>query len=132
MTVLLDTNAYIHLQLGEPQVTKVVARASRICMSTIVLGELLYGFKNGTKATKNLGILEQFLESRGVFLAPVDRETSEWYGLLSAQLRRQGRPIPTNDIWIAAQTIHTQATLISFDAHFQHLDSIRFRHLTSP
>lgn len=129
--ILLDTNAYIALQLGEVQVAQVVARASRVCMSSIVLGELFYGFRHGTRATKNLGILEQFLQTRGVFIASIDRETAEWYGLLSAQLRRKGKPIPSNDIWIASQTLQTQTTLISFDAHFQHLESLRFRHLTS-
>ena len=94
-------------------------------MSTIVLGELHFGFRNGSRYSQNLRFLEDFLENPFVTVADLTGATAELYGLLATSLRRKGRPIPTNDIWIAAHTFETQAVLATFDGHFTEIDNLR-------
>ena len=129
MKLLLDTNAYSALMLGSQAVTREVRRAERIYLSSIVVGELLYGFRNGTRYSENRSQLESFLANRFVELIPVTFTTADRFGLISAALKRRGTPIPTNDIWIAAHALETAADLISFDDHFGQIDGLAFLRL---
>ena len=88
-------------------------------------GELHFGFRNRSRNSQNLRLLEDFLESPFVTVADLTSATAELYGLLATSLRRKGRPIPTNDIWIAAQPFETQAVLATFDGHFTEIDNLR-------
>ncbi|GMU55535.1 MAG: hypothetical protein AMXMBFR33_46810 [Candidatus Xenobia bacterium] len=90
----------------------------------IVAGELLLGFRAGTRFEDNLRKLEAFLASRFVTLLPVSLVTADRFGRIGASLRRRGTPIPTNDIWIAAQAMETGAELISFDRHFERVEGL--------
>jgi predicted nucleic acid-binding protein len=56
---------------------------------------------------------------------PVTLATADLYALVYAALRRKGRPIPTNDLWIAASSLEHGAALLSLDAHFQAIDGLR-------
>lgn len=76
----------------------------------IVLGELFAGFEQGKHTLKNVAELEEFLSTPVVEVLPVDRLTAEIFGKLVADLRRRGRPIPVNDIWIAATCARAGAT----------------------
>lgn len=132
MKILLDTNAYAGLMRGsEPAVTE-TRRAERVYLSSIVVGELLYGFRNGTRYAENRSQLEGFLTNRFVELLPVSLTTAERFGLIAAALKRKGTPIPSNDIWIAAHALETGADLVSFDGHFSHVDGLAFVHLREP
>jgi tRNA(fMet)-specific endonuclease VapC len=131
MNLLLDTNAYAFLRKGQAELSDLVRKAQIISMSTIVLGELRYGFLYGTKAGQNEKDLLQFIGEPKVKVLDVTSETAEIFGILSATLRRKGRPIPSNDIWIAAHAFQTQSILVSFDAHFQEIENLRFRYLKS-
>ena len=131
MNLLLDTNAYAFLRKGQAELSDLVRGALTISMSTIVLGELRYGFLYGTKVGQNEKDLHRFLAEPKVKVLDVNSETAEIFGILSASLRRKGRPIPTNDIWIAAHAFQNQSILVSFDAHFQQIENLRFRYLTS-
>lgn len=124
MSVLLDSNAYVAFRQGHPAVIRIVADADMVVMSTVVVGELLFGFRNGSRYEKNLEILESFLAEPDVTMLPVSYATATHYGSISASLRAMGRPIPTNDIWIAAHAMETQAPLVSFDTHFRSVDGI--------
>jgi tRNA(fMet)-specific endonuclease VapC len=118
MRILLDTNAYSALIHGRSEVADQVREAEEVLLSTVVLGEVLYGFRNGSRYQENRKRLDEFLENPHVQIVTLTPVTSEHFGLISANLRRKGKPIPTNDIWIAAQTIETQCDLISSDPHF--------------
>lgn len=98
--------------------------ADQILLPTIVLGELHYGFLLGSRPAQNRETLHLFCRSPRVQIAPIVAETAERYALIFAYLRQQGRPIPTNDIWIAATAMETGGTLLSADAHFQHIPHI--------
>ena len=67
---------------------------------------------------ENAARLEAFLANPFVTPLPVTLDTADRFGRIAASLRRRGEPIPTNDIWIAAQSMETGADLLSSDAHF--------------
>ncbi|MEO8380952.1 MAG: type II toxin-antitoxin system VapC family toxin [Acidobacteriota bacterium] len=124
MKVLLDTNAYTALFRGHAGVAKCVRSADQVLMSTVVAGELLFGFRNGSRFETNREELEDFLASPYVALLPVTLVTADRFGRIAASLRRKGRPLPTNDIWIAAHAMESGADLLSFDQHFDEVDGI--------
>lgn len=124
MSVLLDTNAYSGLLRGTESVVQRVTRAEKVLLSTVVAGELMFGFRQGTRLRKNLAELEAFLDNPHVTVVPVTLATADRFGRVAAVLRAKGRPIPTNDIWIAAQAMETGADLLSFDAHFGEVDGL--------
>jgi tRNA(fMet)-specific endonuclease VapC len=115
---LLDTNAYSALKRGHAEVARLVRESSELAFSTIVVGELQFGFRNGAKLDRNLAELETFLENPRLVVLPVSRLTADRFGRIAAMLRKAGTPIPTNDIWIAAHVFESGAELLSFDAHF--------------
>jgi tRNA(fMet)-specific endonuclease VapC len=122
--VLLDTNAYTALFRGHEGVAARVRRAEQVLVSVIVAGELLFGFRNGSRYEANRTQLEDFITSPYVALLPVSLVTSDRFGRIAASLRRKGRPLPTNDIWIAAHAMESGAELVSFDRHFEQVDGI--------
>jgi tRNA(fMet)-specific endonuclease VapC len=126
---LLDTNAYTGLMRGDGLVVSKVQKAERILLSSVVAGELLYGFRNGTRYEENRAQLDTFLANRFVVFLPVTLVTAERFGLIASALKRKGTPIPSNDIWIAAHALETGADLLSFDDHFSHIEGLAFVHL---
>jgi tRNA(fMet)-specific endonuclease VapC len=118
MRILLDTGAYSALMRGHDEVADRVRRAEGVVFSTVVAGELLLGFRLGTRLKKNMAELEAFLDNPYVSLVPVTLTTADRFARIAAALRGRGKPIPTNEIWIAAHTMETGAELLSFDAHF--------------
>ena len=93
-------------------------------MSVVVVGELLYGFRNGSRFEENLEKLEGFLEQPAVELLPVTWVTADRFGQIATALRQKGRPIPSNDIWIAAHAMEAGADLVSGDPHFGEVDGL--------
>lgn len=124
MKLLLDTNAYTALFRGHESVAARVRRAEHVLVSAIVVGELLFGFRNGSRYETNNEELEDFLASPYVSFLPVTRVTADRFGRIAATLRRKGKALPTNDIWIAAHAMESGADLLSFDRHFQEVDGI--------
>jgi len=113
-------------------VADAVRRADVVLMSTVVLGELLFGFRNGSRYEVNRAQLDAFLSRQFVNTLHVTLETAERSGLIAAQLRRSGTPIPTNDIWIAAHTMESGAHLLSFDQHFDAVDGLLWTRFMDP
>lgn len=124
MRILLDTNAYSALMEAHAEVTNRVRQAKEVLLSTVVLGEVLFGFQNGSRYQENRQRLDKFLENAHVRIMTLTPVTSEHFGLISTNLRKKGKPIPSNDIWIAAQAIETQSSLISSDGHFQYVEGL--------
>jgi tRNA(fMet)-specific endonuclease VapC len=122
--VLLDSNAYSALQRGQEFVIEQVRRSEEVLLSMVVVGELLFGFRNGSRYEENVRALEAFIEDPHVRLLTLTWETADWFGRIFTELRRKGRPIPTNDIWIAAHTIEAGADLISSDPHFGYIEGL--------
>ena len=124
MKIALDTNAYSALMRGHRDVGAVIRRAESVLVPAIVAGELLYGFQLGSRFEENAARLEAFLATPSVALLPVGLTTGDRFGRIAATLRRKGCPIPTNDIWIAAQAMEVGADLLSSDSHFGEVDGL--------
>ncbi len=118
MRICLDTSAYSAYFRGHPGIGSLIQRAREIFLTPIVLGELLGGFRSGGRLAENRALLEEFLASPRARVAAIDAETAERYAEILAHLRREGRPIPTNDLWIAATAMQHGLRLVTTDGHF--------------
>lgn len=118
---LLDTCVVIDLMDVAQTPSSLKLEDRKIVLSTIVAGELLYGAELTTRR-RYAEILDPWLSS--LQQVPCDAGTAVVYGRLRAQLRRKGRPIPDNDIWIAATASQHGLTLVSRDAHFESIDGL--------
>jgi tRNA(fMet)-specific endonuclease VapC len=121
---LLDTNAYVALKRGDARIVALVRSSDELVLSMVVIGELLFGFRNGDRYDKNLEELEAFLAHPAVVVLDVTRVTADRFGRLAALLRKAGAPIPTNDIWIAAHTFESGAELVTLDRHFERIPGL--------
>ena len=124
MRLALDTNAYREAADGKPRTVELLRRADEIHIPFVVLGELRAGFAAGTLGKKNESRLTEFLASPRVRVLLADEQTTRAYAALYAQLRRQGTPVPTNDLWIAALVTQHDLPLLTSDRHFSHLPQI--------
>lgn len=124
MRILLDTNAYSALMQGHPGVARRVRTAERLLFSPVVAGELMFGFRHGSRLEQNLRELDAFLGNEYVEMIAVTLVTADRFSRIAASLRKKGTPIPTNDIWIAAQAMESGADLVSFDQHFELVDGL--------
>jgi tRNA(fMet)-specific endonuclease VapC len=87
-------------------------------LPSTVLGELYAGFLIGDMAERNMRELDAFLAEAGVEILGMGRREAERYGALVKAMREIGRPIPTNDLWIAAYALCADARLLTSDTHF--------------
>lgn len=124
MNVALDTNRYRDFCDGVDEAVKVMRSAEKIWMPFPVIAELRAGFACGRLARQNERILNQFLNRPRVAILFPDEQTLYHYARLFAQLRAQGTPIPTNDLWIAALSQQHNLPLYTRDQHFDALPQL--------
>lgn len=122
--IALDTHRYVDAARGVREVVEQLAIADRVYLPFIVVGELRTGFVGGSRRAQNERLLQRFLAAPRTELLLADEATTHHYAALFTQLKRQGTPIPTNDIWIAALVLQHGLTLCARDAHFDHLPQI--------
>ena len=123
-SILLDTSAYSLLMRGDRDILKLLNGAHEVYMSTIVVGELYAGFLQGTKKERNFYLLKEFLSEKRVSVVGISLNTSSIYGKIITELKLKGTPIPSNDMWIAAQSMETKATLMTTDNHFTQVNRL--------
>ena len=124
MKIMLDTSAYVGFKRNAVEVVEIIVKAELIIFSPVVMGELMFGFRNDTRFKKNMDDLDRFLKHEAVDLMPIGKVTSDRYSRIAVKLRQQGTPIPTNDIWIAAQAMEQGAELITSDHHFDKINGL--------
>lgn len=124
MRLALDTNRYTDLCRGEASVVEAVELADEVWLPFIVMGELRAGFAVGKQGQHNESVLRRFLLKPGVDVLYADEQTTHHYGAVYRQLRKQGTPIPTNDMWIAALVLQHSLVLFARDAHFDTLPQL--------
>ncbi len=124
MKVLLDTSAYVGFKRDVSEVVGMIVRAELVLISPVVLGELMFGFRNGSKFKENMDDLECFLQHEAVEQLQVGALTADRYARIAILLKRKGAPIPANDIWIAAQAMEHGAELITMDRHFEKISGL--------
>lgn len=122
--IALDSNRYTDFCRGLPQVVELIEAATEIYVPLIVIAEQRAGFVCGTQPEKNERVLTTFLNNDGVFVLSADVQTTFFYADLYCYLRKKGRPIPTNDLWIAALVIQHQLTLFDRDSDFDPLPQL--------
>lgn len=118
---LLDANAAIALMNGDASIAVVLSQNAAYVPS-IVLGELYYGAEKSGRVEQNLQRVDEFAANRSVLVC--DGETARIYGRLYYQLRAKGKPIPENDVWIAAIALQHHLTLLTRDVHFNEVDNL--------
>ena len=112
---------------GDADIIKTLQQVAHIGISAISIGELLSGFKAGNKEKANRQELNQFLDSPRVNLYGIDEGTAEYYCLILDQLKNNGTPIPTNDIWIAAVAFQHGMPVYTKDQHFNKIKGLLLR-----
>lgn len=119
---LLDTNIVIALFAGEPAVQEHLGQAEEVFLPSIVLGELYFGAHKSSRVEENLARVDEFAASSSVLACGAD--TAKEYGIIKHALRMKGRPIPENDIWIAAIARQYGLILVTRDAHFGEIEGL--------
>jgi len=120
---LLDTNIIIALFADEAIVKNSLAQTSEVFIPSFVIGELCYGARKSGRVQANLARVDE-LVANSIVLG-CDAETARQYGEVKNKLRLKGRPLPENDIWIAALALQHDLALVTRDAHFQEVENLQ-------
>lgn len=122
--IAIDTNVYVGFMSGTPEIVEGLRYCESIAVDVTVVGELFSGFALGTKEQKNREEFSAFANSPRVHILTHDLETAEFYAAVVLQLRRKGRPIPSNDLWIAASAMQRGLALYTRDQHFREIEGL--------
>lgn len=120
--IFLDSNIVIEVFKGNRTISEKIKAFPFVYISVIVLGELYIGINRVANKGDHLNKLNSFLDS--CIVLDIDQTTSELFGEITASLYKKGKPIPTNDVWIAATIQQYDLTLVSRDKHFEAVDNI--------
>ena len=114
--MIVDTNALSAAADDDPAVVAILARAEQVAIPVIVLGEYRYGIAQ----SRNRASYERWLTGllRDCLVLDINEATTRDYANITLELKRMGKPIPTNDIWIAALCRQHSLPLLSRDRHF--------------
>lgn len=121
--MILDTNALSAVADGEPSAMELVGGADRIAVPVIVLGEYRFGIAQSRHRASYENWLRQWIAA--VTVLDIDDGTTHSYSAIGLELKRKGKPIPTNDLWIAALCRQYSLPLISRDQHFDFVPGLR-------
>jgi tRNA(fMet)-specific endonuclease VapC len=124
MRILLDTNRYGDFFLGVAHSVELIENAETVFVPFVVLAELRAGFAYGRRQAENERVLRQFLSRDGISTLFANDQTTQQYATIYRQLRKQGTPIPTNDMWLAALALQHDLALHDRDKHFDHLPQL--------
>jgi tRNA(fMet)-specific endonuclease VapC len=121
--MILDTNALSAAADDDPGVVAVLARAEQMVLPVLVLGE----YRHGIAQSRNRASYESWLAELlpDCVVLDVQEPTTHYYAEISLELKRKGKPIPTNDIWIAALCRQHSLPLLSRDRHFDLVAGIK-------
>ena len=120
---LFDTNIVIALMAGDKIIKQRLEETEAVYLSTVALGELCYGAQNSERVESNMLRLREL--AAAITILSCDMETAIHYGYIKNSLRRKGRPLPENDIWIAACAIQYNLVLVSRDEHFTFISNLQ-------
>lgn len=121
--MILDTNAVSALLAGEPAIGEVLAAQERHHLPAVVIGEYRYGLLRSRYREPLEGLLRELADESEVLV--VGRVTAHHYAEVREELRRRGRPIPENDIWIAALAREHAQPVVTRDEHFDHVVGVQ-------
>lgn len=125
VTYVLDTSAYSLFARGELRFGGILEPENRIIVPWIVVGELKSGFLYGVRYDDNMTKLQKFLDIPNVEIVGIDGHTASLFAEISVALKRSGKPIGSNDVWIAACTFQYDAELVTSDNDFSRIPGLR-------
>jgi tRNA(fMet)-specific endonuclease VapC len=123
MEVILDTNALSAYADGVPAAIAAVNSASSIALPVVAIGEYRYGIAHSRHHQDYAKWLQRLLTLCRVL--EITEQTTLWYAQARSELRRAGKPIPSNDVWIVALARQHSLSILSRDAHFDHVAGLR-------
>ena len=122
---LLDTNIIIEIFDGNKKIADKLIKFPGFFISAVVLGELYIGVNRVANKAKHLKKLNDFLELCTVLNS--DRVTAKYYGEIVSNLYKKGKPLPINDVWIAAAAMQYNLTLVTRDKHFNEIQGLKIK-----
>jgi len=122
--IVFDTNILIQYLRDPDAFADALALYDVVTFTPTVLGEFRAGITPTKQGAENLRALDDFLLNPAVEQLPVTSQTSGFYARIFQSLKRQGTPIPTNDIWIAATAMQYGCDLFTADGHFVHIQGL--------
>lgn len=135
MNYLLDTNHWIQWQRRAPPLLRrlgEISAGSNIFMPVVAQAELLVGIQNtpgGKRRDRMRALYDESIATAEIL--PITPRVAESFATLSVQLRADGKPIPTNDIGIAAIAVTADLTMASTDAHMRYIRGLRVEDWTA-
>jgi tRNA(fMet)-specific endonuclease VapC len=120
--IALDTNQAIAVLNGVGDTAQWIQAFTEVYLPVPVIGELRFGALNSQRAAQNIRRVEQLVSRCQVLNATVN--TAEVYARIRIELKRKGKPIPENDLWIAALCIERGLPLATSDEHFAAVDEL--------
>jgi tRNA(fMet)-specific endonuclease VapC len=124
MSFTLDTSAYSAFNRGDKRLRKWFNSDNEIVVPNIVIGELRAGFVAGSRREENEELLQRFLDSPNVNIVTITDKTTRMYAEVYLKLRQKGKPIGTNDMWIAAITLELDNKLLTLDEGFANIPDL--------
>ena len=124
MRIALDTNRYTDFVRNDAAAVNIFSRRPGLYPIRRLLGRIAGQIRRGFALVANEAILTKVLDSPRVEVLYPDQETTHHYAALYQQLRRQGTPIPSNDLWISALVVQHGLVLYARDRHFDHLPQV--------
>jgi tRNA(fMet)-specific endonuclease VapC len=121
--LLLDTSAVVEIFRGEAEADRLAD--GEVFLSVVVIGELFVGALRSERKEQNLAQVERLASGPNVL--ECDANTARHYAAIRDKLRLKGRPIPENDMWIAASARQHDLTLVTRDAHFREIEGLSVR-----
>ena len=103
-----------------------ISGSDSVLISPVMLGELMFGFRKGAKFEQNMRMLRRFLDHEAVEVTPLGEVTADRYSRIVMQLKKDGNPIPINDVWIAAQAMEHGAELLTSGRHFERVAGLAY------
>ena len=114
--MILDTNGLSALVEGDLRLQPILGKANRVAIPVITLGEYRYGISQSRDRLRYEHWLSSYLP--GFQILDIDERTTFSYSTVRSELKKAGKPIPSNDIWIAALCRQYSLPLLSRDRHF--------------
>ena len=121
MGLVLDTSAYSAGERNDPAVRQLISVADQLILPIIVIGELLFGFRNGNRLAENERLLKRFITNPRVDVVLIDKSIAEQYAQVKYNQQISGYNVADNDLWIAAVCLSLQQPLLTLDTDFEHI-----------
>ncbi|NWG18139.1 MAG: type II toxin-antitoxin system VapC family toxin [Chloroflexi bacterium] len=119
---LLDTNAIVAILEGDSSIQMLLVAPNETYVPVVAVAELYFGAEKSGRIEANIKRVDEFISRRTILKC--DTQTARWYGRIEHQVRRKGKSIPQNDVWIAAIAMQHGLTVLTCDKHFDDVDGL--------